>query len=112
MLEISVLGPIEASRDGEPVPLGGPKQQAVLAHLVVHQGERLSADRCIHAVWGESPPSGAQRSLQTYVSNLRKVLDPEPRGRDRELISGTRQGYLLDLSDASLDATALRRLEE
>jgi peptide/nickel transport system substrate-binding protein len=64
--------------DGRPLPLGGGKQRTLLAVLLLHPNEAVSRDRLIDAVWGENPPPSAHRSLDTYVSRLRRAL-----GRDR-----------------------------
>ncbi|MGZ5291929.1 MAG: AfsR/SARP family transcriptional regulator, partial [Actinomycetota bacterium] len=69
---IGVLGPVEVSRDGQPVALGGPKQRAVLAHLVVRANQVVPAETLIDLVWGDDPPEAARNSLQSYVSHLRK----------------------------------------
>ena len=36
-LNFGVLGPLQLSVDGTPVPLGAPKQRAVLAMLVINR---------------------------------------------------------------------------
>ena len=57
------------------VGLGGEKPRALLAILVLHRNEVVSADRLVDDLWGESPPETALRTLQAYVSRLRKALD-------------------------------------
>jgi DNA-binding SARP family transcriptional activator len=59
-VEFAILGPIEAVRDGHPVALGGPKQRAVLAMLVLAGNEAISRDRLIDGVWGERPAASAR----------------------------------------------------
>lgn len=54
--------------------LGGPKQQALLAALLLHRGEVISTDRLIDELWGGRPPATAVKTLRVYVSNLRKAL--------------------------------------
>jgi predicted ATPase/DNA-binding SARP family transcriptional activator len=95
-VEIRVLGPIEVVADGKPVRLGGPKQRAVLAMLVVDLGRSVHADRFIDEIWdGEAT---AARSLQVYVSELRSLLG----GRDS--IRGDAGGYRLTLGREAIDA--------
>jgi len=60
--------------DDRPLPLGSPKQQALLAVLVLHRGEPVPSERLIDELWGEQPPASAIKNVQGYVSNLRKVL--------------------------------------
>ena len=57
--------------------LGGPKQRAVLAFLLTHRREPVSLDRMIDQLWGEDAPPKATASLQAYVSNLRRALEPD-----------------------------------
>jgi DNA-binding SARP family transcriptional activator len=85
MIRIRVLGPLAAEVDGHPVDLGGPRQRAVLALLVAARGEVVPVDRLIDDLWRGEPPPKASASLQAYVSNLRRLLEPrrEPRAPAR-----------------------------
>jgi YVTN family beta-propeller protein len=74
MLEFRVLGPFEVVEHGRPLALGGPRQRALLAILVLRRGDVVSADRLIDLLWGERPPATAAKTLQGYVSHLRKAL--------------------------------------
>src|SRR5215212_2867723 len=76
--------------------LGGPKQRAVLAVLLLHRGEVVSTDRLIDEVWGERPPVTAAKTVQVYVSNLRRAL-----GNGLLVTQG--RGYLLRTSAGQLD---------
>src|SRR5262249_13716987 len=69
-----VLGPLEVDSGSGPVPLGGPKQRAVLAHLVFRANQLVPAETLIDELWGELPPEKARNVIQTYVSHLRKAL--------------------------------------
>ena len=73
-LEFGLLGPLEMRVDGTLVPLGTPKQRAVLAMLLMNRNSPVGVERLITAVWEDEPPSGARASLHSYVSNLRKLL--------------------------------------
>ena len=73
-LEYRILGPLEAWRDGEPIELGGPKQRALLALLLLRAGEVVSTDRLVDELWGEQPPGKAVHTVQVFVSRLRKAL--------------------------------------
>lgn len=74
MSSIGVLGPVEVGSPDGPVPLGGPKQRAVLAMLVARLGRVVTTDEMVDGIWGESSPTGVQSSLHTYVSNLRSAI--------------------------------------
>ncbi len=97
-MHFRVLGPIEVDAGGGPIPLGGPKQRAVLAHLLIRANQLVPADTLVDGIWGDEPPERARNVLQTYVSHLRKAV-----GRDR--IQSLAPGYLLRLDHSELDAT-------
>lgn len=73
-MRFRVLGPLRAERQRRPVDLGGPKQRTLLAALLIHDGERVATDRLIEATWGDDPPDTAAKTLQKYVSQLRKQV--------------------------------------
>jgi DNA-binding SARP family transcriptional activator/ABC-type transport system substrate-binding protein len=73
-VEFRVLGPFEVVRDGTQLELGGARQRALLAVLLLHRGEAVSIDQLIDALWGERPPATAAKAVQVYVSRLRKAL--------------------------------------
>jgi DNA-binding SARP family transcriptional activator len=95
-VEFCILGPLDVREGGRSLPLGGPKQRAVLALLVLNAGQVVSADRLIDLVWGEEPPDTVKTILQGYVSSLRKTL-----GADTIATRGP--GYVLELGPATLD---------
>jgi serine/threonine protein kinase/DNA-binding SARP family transcriptional activator/ABC-type glycerol-3-phosphate transport system substrate-binding protein len=102
-MRFRVLGPIEVAGESGPITLGGPKQRAVLAHLIVRANHVVPAEVLIDQVWGDEPPDAVRTSLQSYVSNLRKVLGP---GR----VEGRTPGYVLNLAPEELDATVFEAL--
>jgi peptide/nickel transport system substrate-binding protein len=95
-VEFGILGHVEVRVDGRPLPLGGGKQRALLAVLLLHPNEAVSRDRLVDALWGENPPPSAHQSLDTYVSRLRRAL-----GRDR-LVRQT-GGYVLVVEPGERD---------
>ncbi|MFK3979434.1 BTAD domain-containing putative transcriptional regulator [Micromonospora sp. NPDC050397] len=109
---LRVLGPFEVEFDGsDPVDLGGPRQRAVLALLLSARGEVVSVDRMIEDLWrGEAPPR-AIGSLQAYVSNLRRLLEParERRAPARLLVT-TPPGYALRVPTDAVDAWRFENL--
>ncbi|MEU9452031.1 BTAD domain-containing putative transcriptional regulator [Streptomyces sp. NPDC048277] len=74
-LRFSVLGPVRAWRDEEPLNTGSPQQRALLAALLLREGRTATAAELIDALWGPEPPSQALAAVRTYASRLRKVLD-------------------------------------
>lgn len=105
MVFIRVLGSFGAEVGGEPVPLGGPRQRGVLALLVAARGQVVPVDRMIEDLWRGEPPARALMSLQAYVSNLRRLLEPgrPPRTPARLLVSAA-PGYALRLPPEAVDA--------
>ena len=73
-MEYRVLGPLEVVQDGRTLPLGGLRQRLVLAVLLLYPNRALTTDWLIDAVWGESPPRTARKTLQVYVARLRRLL--------------------------------------
>ena len=79
-LDIHLLGPIGAERDGEPVSLGG--GASGFARLAIGAGQIVTVDRLVDDVWAGEPPATAVNTLQSYVSLLRRALgDPPPAAR-------------------------------
>ena len=105
-LHFGILGPIEARRDGADVDLGPPKQKAVLAILLISANQVVSLDRMIEMLWVDNIPARAQGSLQAYIYNLRKVLEPGRAARSQAQVLVTRSpGYVLNVEPDSFDAT-------
>jgi YVTN family beta-propeller protein len=104
-MDFRLLGGLEVWDGERQVPLGGGKQRAVLALLLLHANEVLATDRLIDELWGESPPDTARTALQVYVVRLRKAL-----GADR--IRTHEPGYVLELAPGELDVTRFERLVE
>lgn len=101
-LELGLLGPLEMSVDDTLVPLGTPKQRAVLAMLLMNRNSPVGVDRLITAVWEGWPPSGARASIHSYVSNLRKLLSGA--GIDpRTVLVAAPPGYRLNLTENACD---------
>jgi ABC-type transport system substrate-binding protein/DNA-binding SARP family transcriptional activator len=105
-MEFRLLGPVEALRDGAALPLGGAKQRALLALLLLHANEVVSRDRLIDELWRERPPGTAEHSLDVQVSRLRKVFEP-----DEPLLTRS-GGYLLQVDPDCVDARRFERLLE
>src|SRR5262252_618532 len=103
--QFGILGPLEVSRAGRAVPLGGQRQRAVLALLLLKAGRVVSMDRLAEDVWAGHPPEGWVTTLQTYVSHLRHALEPDrARGAAGEVLVTRDRGYLLLVDRGHLDA--------
>ena len=104
MLEFRLLGPIEVARNGAAIPLGGRRQQALLALLLLEPGRPVSADRLVEELWQGRPPAGATATLRAYASKLRGSL-----GADAWLTSGP-AGYAFDVPPEQVDTWRFERL--
>lgn len=67
-MDLHLLGPVEATLDGRPIPLGATKQRAVLAMLALAPNATVPVDRLVDGLWGEDPPASAPKMVQLYVS--------------------------------------------
>ena len=103
-MRFGILGPFTVADDhGCEVALGGPKQRSVLAILLLHAGEVVSTDRVIDELWGERASATSAKTVQVYVSNLRKALG------DGVLVTRA-GGYALEIEPADLDLGQFRSL--
>ncbi len=99
-MEFRILGPFEVVGPEGRVELRGAKRRGLLALLLVHAGQRLSVDHIVDALWEGSSSPGAYGTVQTYVSQLRRVLsDPDARLLTRH------GGYALEVASDCLDST-------
>ena len=73
-MQFSILGPLEVREADEALPLPEGKQRTLLALLLLHANEVLTADRLVEELWEGAPPATAANMLQVYVSRLRKLL--------------------------------------
>jgi DNA-binding SARP family transcriptional activator len=112
-VEFRVLGPLDARADDEPLALGGVKQRALLAILLLNANEVVSSDRLIDELWGAETPKAATKSLQVLVSQLRKVLEPaRKRGESGQVLVTRAPGYVLELEPDQFDLERFRRLAD
>jgi WD40 repeat protein/DNA-binding SARP family transcriptional activator len=110
-MEFRILGPLEVLEEGRAVALGGGKQRALLAVLLLHANEPLTTDRLIDELWGEHPPPTAAKAVHVHVSRLRKALATGAGngGAGGGLVVTRERGYELRLAPERLDS---RRFEQ
>ncbi|WP_344564574.1 AfsR/SARP family transcriptional regulator [Streptomyces axinellae] len=109
-LRAAVLGPVRAWRAEEELALGSPQQRAVLAALLLRRGRPATIGELIDAIWGDEPPAGAVTVLRTYISRLRKVLEPgREGGAAPQVIVSVPDGYRIHLSEDALDLSVFER---
>jgi predicted ATPase/DNA-binding SARP family transcriptional activator len=101
---LGVLGAVTFERRGERLSLGGPKAQQVVAVLVAHHRRSVSSDLLIDTLWDGEPPPSAAGTLQSHISRLRGVLEPEI------VITREPDGYRLDAPPSAVDAERFEHL--
>jgi DNA-binding SARP family transcriptional activator len=99
-LVVHLMGTMRLLRNGQPVDVGGPKQQAVLAVLALSAGRRVSTDRLVDLVWDENPPASARRTVQSYIASLRRALG------DGAALEPSQNGYTLNVDRGQVDLLA------
>jgi DNA-binding SARP family transcriptional activator len=104
VVEVRLLGPVQAIRADREVPLGGPRQRAVLALLVLEAGRVVPAGRLIEELWRGDPPAGAAVTVRSHVSRLRSALAPEV------AVAARGGGYAISTGPDQLDASRFERL--
>lgn len=102
-MDYRILGALRVARDGHDLDLGGPRQQLVLAVLLLHAGETVPTVHLVDAVWGTHPPSSARKTAQAYVSRLRRQLGDD-------VIETTTAGYRLQAVSHEIDARRFAQL--
>ncbi len=108
-MDFRILGPLEVLDEGRAVTLGGSKQRALLALLLLHANETLSTDRLIDELWGEHPPASAEKAVQVRISRLRRAL-AGGNGQSAGVVVTRDRGYELTLDPERLDAHRFERL--
>ncbi len=113
-MQFGILGPLEVSDEGRRVEIGGHKQRALLASLLLHANEVVSLDRLIDELWGETPPPTAAKTLQAQVSRLRRSLngDEDPAAHMRGPLQTRGHGYVLTVEPGQVDADRFQGMLE
>jgi predicted ATPase/DNA-binding SARP family transcriptional activator len=102
---VDLLGPVRVTADGVLLDVGGPKPRLLLARLALAAPRAVTTDDLIEALWHTSPPATARKTLQRYISGLRRVL-----GAD--IVTSAGQSYVLDLPADAIDVHRLQALLE
>src|SRR4051794_16104470 len=108
-MEFRLLGPLEVLSGGRSVLVGGGKRRSLLGVLLVHSNEVVSAERLVDELWGERPPPTAAKSVQVYVSQLRKQLGPDVACANGGRLVTRSGGYELRVGPDELDVAVFER---
>jgi predicted ATPase/DNA-binding SARP family transcriptional activator len=108
-MEFRILGPLEVADGDRQLQVSGARERALLAILLIHAGEVVSADRLIEELWGRGLPGKPSNALQVVVSRVRKALEA---GAGPSRLVTRKPGYLLDVRPRELDAGRFARLVE
>jgi len=103
LVHFRMLGPLEVTVDGHQISLGGRRQRALLALLLLHANTVVSRHRLIDGVWDGEPPPSASESLDAYLYRLRKIIGPDRLPRRAG-------GYVLRVEPGELDVDDFDRL--
>ncbi|MFD5769252.1 BTAD domain-containing putative transcriptional regulator [Streptomyces sp. NPDC127049] len=104
-MDFQLLGPVEATRDGRRVALSGTKTHTLLAALLLARGQVVPDARLSRLLWGADPPATMSAQIYTYVSRLRKLLDPEVTLERRA------PGYAIRTGESRVDVLEYERLD-
>ncbi|WP_232283947.1 AfsR/SARP family transcriptional regulator [Saccharomonospora glauca] len=109
-VRFGVLGPLAVWTDaGTPVRVREGKVRALLAVLVLNAGGEVPLGRIVEAVWDGAAPADPANTVQTKISQLRRVLRTAEPGADA-LVARRGGGYVLDVDDTAVDASRFRLL--
>ncbi|WP_103336997.1 BTAD domain-containing putative transcriptional regulator [Amycolatopsis sp. CA-126428] len=110
---LQLLGPLKAWQGDTELDLGSAHRRTVLAALAMYPNRTVSREELIDAVWGEAPPQSAQGSIYTYVSGLRRALEPgRVKGEGPQLLASIGSGYSLRLDAEAIDVHRFEALRE
>src|SRR3954466_7180312 len=108
-LDFRILGPLSVRVEGSPVALGGPKQRALLALLLLSANRVVPRDRLVAEVFPEQSGNSADHALRNHVSRLRKVFAAAA-GSDEPRLAARAPGYLLRVEPGELDLDRFEQL--
>src|SRR5919201_442594 len=106
-LDFRILGPLEVVREASVLRLGGPKQRAVLAILLLHTNRVVPVERLAEDLYGDGVPATAVNQVRDHVSQLRKLL-----AADASILETRSPGYVLNVEPSQLDAMRFERAVE
>jgi predicted ATPase/DNA-binding SARP family transcriptional activator len=104
-MQFRILGSIEAEDNGRMLDLGGLRERALLARLLLSAGQVVSVGRLAEDLWSGGPPPHGMATVRVYIARLRRVLGPHA-----SLLVTQPPGYRLNVDDDQLDALRFEKL--
>ena len=101
VLQVSVLGPLEVRRDGQPISIPGGKTSELLVRLALEAGLVVRTERLVEELWAADAVNTRRNTLQSKVAMLRRAL-----GEPSKVVSGD-GGYKLAVDPSDVDALAV-----
>ena len=108
-MHFRVLGPVSVTAAGETSTVAGDRRRLLLAVLLAADGDAVSVDRLIDALWGSRPPASAVTSLRSHLSRLRRELNELASGAGQLIVTSS-AGYRLAIDEADVDASRFTAL--
>lgn len=108
-LRVQLLGPLRAWCGSDEIDLGSPRRRSVFAILALHANQAVSREELVDGLWGDEPPATAVGVLYTYISGLRRVLEPASNRRTAAVLVSVDAGYSLRLGADDLDERRFER---
>ncbi|CAL9385408.1 hypothetical protein SUDANB150_01138 [Streptomyces sp. enrichment culture] len=106
-----MLGPLEVVADGRPIPLGGTKQRATLAYLLLNANRVVTTSELLNALWTEGDaPTTARKILQNSIWGLRRAFAAHQAGHLSETLVTKAPGYMIRLDPGQVDLHVFHRL--
>ncbi|GAA3437964.1 AfsR/SARP family transcriptional regulator [Kutzneria kofuensis] len=105
-MRFRILGPLEVSLAGRPVPIRAAKHRTLLASLLLRANRVVPVDALVERLWAGNPPARARGTLQTYVLRLRQTLG------DPALVRTAPEGYYIEVPPGSVDLERFRELSD
>lgn len=106
-LRFGVLGPLEVLRDGQPLRLGGERQRALLALVLLHANELVATEQLVDQLFTGQSSEGQVSRLYVAVSRLRRLLDG---GEGGDVLATRPGGYVLATGTGGLDVDRFESL--
>ncbi|MFE3782245.1 BTAD domain-containing putative transcriptional regulator [Amycolatopsis sp. NPDC059090] len=110
-LSLQILGSVQAWRGSQEIRLGPARQRAVFVLLALRTGRHVGRPELIAAVWGDDPPASVNGNIHTYLSGLRRALEPDRSHRAAGAVLSSESGrYSLQIAGENIDAIRFERL--